>query len=105
MRGTLTRLCAADELAHGTARRFEVPGLPPVALFHVDGAFHATADTCTHQRASLAEGEIDGDEVVCPLHFQVFHVPTGEAREGITKACLQTFPVVLEDGVVYLESP
>lgn len=104
MPGTLTRLCAADEVAEGSVRRFEFEDRPPVALFNVTGAFHAIPDTCSHQRASLAEGEIDGDEVICPLHFQVFHIPTGEAREGITKKCLEPYPVVLEDGVVYLEA-
>lgn len=105
MAPTLTWLCNVDDVAPGTARRFDLDGLEPVALFNVDGAFHATADTCTHQRASLSEGEIDGDEVICPLHFQVFHVPSGEAREGITKICLKTYPVVVRDGAVHLELP
>jgi nitrite reductase/ring-hydroxylating ferredoxin subunit len=104
MPSTLIRVCGIDEVAPGTARRFELPGLDPVALFNLEGTFHAIADTCTHQRASLSDGEIDGDEVICPLHFQVFHIPTGEAREGITKTCLATHEVVVHDDAVYLET-
>ena len=102
---TLTRLCATDALAPGEARCFHVDGVPPVALFNVEGTFYATADTCTHQRASLADGELDGDEIICPLHFQVFHVPTGEAREGVTKKPLDTYAVVVDDGAVFIETP
>jgi nitrite reductase/ring-hydroxylating ferredoxin subunit len=102
---TLTRLCATDGLAPGEVRRFHVEGLPPIALFNVEGTFYATADTCTHQRASLAEGEVEGDEVICPLHFQVFHIPTGEAREGVSKKPLDTYAVVVDDGVVFIETP
>jgi 3-phenylpropionate/trans-cinnamate dioxygenase ferredoxin subunit len=35
--------------------------------------------TCTHAEASLCEGEIAGNEIVCPLHFATFNIMTGEA--------------------------
>lgn len=100
-----TRLCAAAELEPGQARCFADIAPEPVALFNVDGRFFATADTCSHQRASLAEGDIEGDEVICPLHFQVFHIPTGEAREGVTKKPIATYPITVVDGDVFLELP
>lgn len=99
----LIRLCPATDLAPGSARCFTFSDRPPVALFNVGGTFYAVADTCPHQRGSLSEGDVEGDEVICPLHFQVFHIPTGEARKGITKTPVETFPVVLHDGVVYLD--
>jgi nitrite reductase/ring-hydroxylating ferredoxin subunit len=102
---TSIRLCGATELAPGDARRFPVAGAEPVALFNVEGTLYATADTCSHQRASLSQGEVEGDEVICPLHFQVFHIPTGEAREGITTKPIETFPLSVVEGDVYLELP
>jgi nitrite reductase/ring-hydroxylating ferredoxin subunit len=99
------RLCAADAIPVGEARCFTPDGHAPVALFNVGGTIYATDDTCSHQRASLAEGEIDGDEVICPLHFQVFHIPTGEAREGVTKTPIATYPVRVADGEVRVELP
>jgi nitrite reductase/ring-hydroxylating ferredoxin subunit len=97
------RLCAQAEVPEGEARCFAVPHHPPVALFNVGGTIYATADTCSHQRASIAEGEVDGDEVICPLHFQVFHIPTGEAREGVTTTPIATYPVSIEAGDIYVE--
>jgi nitrite reductase/ring-hydroxylating ferredoxin subunit len=99
------RICAQDDVPEGEARRFAVADHPPVALFNVDGTLYATADTCSHQRASLADGEVDGDEVICPLHFQVFHIPTGQAREGVTTTPIATYPVSIEDGDVFVELP
>jgi len=104
--GTIVRLCRSDDIEIGQARCFSpAGGRPPVALFNVDGRIYATADTCSHQRASLADGEVDGDEVICPLHFQVFHIPTGEAREGVTKEPIATYPVSISDGEVMVELP
>ena len=97
------RLCAVDAVAPGTAKCFVVEPDLSIALFNVDGTLYATADTCSHQRASLAEGEIDGDEVICPLHFQVFHIPTGEAREGVTNEPIATYPVSIEAENVNVE--
>jgi ethylbenzene dioxygenase beta subunit len=75
----LARLCAADELAPGEMRRFELDGVAPIALYNIDGTFHATADTCTHAHAHLTDGDLEGEEVVCPVHFGAFHVPSGRA--------------------------
>jgi len=48
-----------------------------IALFNLDGEIFAIADTCTHAEASLSEGSISGEEIVCPLHYATFHIKTG----------------------------
>jgi len=48
-----------------------------VALASVDGDIVAFDDTCTHEEASLSEGELYGDVVECPLHGAAFNVRTG----------------------------
>ena len=35
------------------------------------------SDTCTHEEASLSDGEISGDEIECPLHGGAFDIRTG----------------------------
>ena len=94
-------MCAVEELAPGQARRVDVE--PPIAVFNVAGEFFATDDTCTHAKASLAEGYIDGDQVECPLHFAKFCVRTGRALSLPAKRPLRTHDVVVEDGVVFVE--
>ncbi len=65
---TLHPLCAPGDVPAGGCRRIELAGRPPLAVFHLNGRFYVTDDTCTHCDASLCDGEIDGyDGVVeCP---------------------------------------
>jgi nitrite reductase/ring-hydroxylating ferredoxin subunit len=70
-------VCSVDDVPPGEVKRFEVDGLPDVAVFNVEGRIYVTADCCTHMEASLAEGTVEGDEVECPFHGGRFHIPTG----------------------------
>ena len=53
-------------------------GDDPVCLINLDGDFYALSDLCTHQDASLSDGEIVGDEIECPLHGGAFDIRTGQ---------------------------
>ena len=50
----------------------------PVCLINLDGEYHAISDICTHEEASLSDGEIVGDEIECPLHGGAFDIRTGQ---------------------------
>ena len=94
-------VCRVDDLADGECRRVEAT--PPVAVYRVDGSFYATADTCTHEEWSLGEdGELEGHEVVCCLHMARFDVRTGAATALPATVALETFPVRVEGGEVWI---
>lgn len=73
-------LCALDEIASGSARRFEV-GRHRIAVVRIDDAVYAIGDTCTHQNVSLSEGDVDTEErtIECWKHGSEFSLETGEA--------------------------
>jgi len=71
------KVAKTDEINPGHARLIDVRG-KQIALFNIDGEFFAIDNMCTHEEASLAEGEISGHEVTCPLHGAKFDVRTGE---------------------------
>ena len=48
-----------------------------IALYHTPLGFFATDGTCPHRGGPLGEGDIIGDEIVCPWHFWSFDVTTG----------------------------
>lgn len=50
-----------------------------IAVFFSGGDYYALDDTCTHAKASLADGWIDGDQVECPIHSAKFSLCTGAA--------------------------
>ncbi len=48
-----------------------------IALFQVNGCFHAIDNTCKHRGGPLNEGSIDGNVVTCPWHGFQFDITTG----------------------------
>jgi len=48
-----------------------------VALFHVGGKYYAIDDVCTHDGGPLAEGTLDGFEIICPRHGARFDIRDG----------------------------
>ena len=79
--GTRVRLCARDDLAPGTAQRFDVDG-HRIALVRIGDDFYALADECSHANFSLSEGDVWADEleIECPKHGSTFSLTTGEPQ-------------------------
>ncbi|HZU62242.1 MAG TPA: Rieske 2Fe-2S domain-containing protein [Novosphingobium sp.] len=48
----------------------------------VEGAYYVTDDLCSHGDASLAEGWLEGFDLVCPYHSGAFDVRTGAASRA-----------------------
>lgn len=96
------RVCEASELEPGEA--MQVAHTPPLAVFNVDGEFYATADACSHDDSSLADGYIEGDEVECAWHFAKFCIRTGRVLSPPATRDIATFAVSVEDGIVYVEA-
>jgi nitrite reductase/ring-hydroxylating ferredoxin subunit len=72
------KVAKTGEIAPGDAKAVEV-GARRIALFNVEGTYHAIDDSCTHRGGPLSEGVVEGTEVTCPWHGAVFDVTTGSA--------------------------
>lgn len=67
-----------SDIGPGEMKYVEVgPDEEPVCLINLDGEFFALNDCCTHEEASLSDGEISGDEIECPMHGGAFDIRTG----------------------------
>lgn len=49
-----------------------------IALFQIDGEFYAIGNRCPHAGGALADGQIEGRTVICPLHRARFSCETGD---------------------------
>jgi nitrite reductase (NADH) small subunit len=60
-----------------------------VALFRLDGEFHAIDNLCLHQAGPLCDGDIDRGVVTCPWHGWSYQIRTGtlvqDPRVGVSK--------------------
>ena len=100
--GQRRHIGSRDKLADGEMCALELPGLPKIALFRQAGRYHATEDTCTHARASLSEGWLDGERVACPVHGAEFCIRTGAALSFPATRALQVFEVIEDGDELYL---
>jgi 3-phenylpropionate/trans-cinnamate dioxygenase ferredoxin subunit len=91
MMGTLVRLCSKDEIAPGTAGRFDI-GEHRIAVVRIGDDYYAIGDTCSHADFSLSEGDVWEDELEleCPKHGSTFSLVTGEPQ---TLPATQPVPV------------
>ena len=95
------RLCPTAECPPGTSREL-VAGDRIVALFNVDGQFHALDGICPHQGGPLGKGKLQGCIVTCPWHGFQFDVTTGQHQASASLRQPQ-FTVKVEGDEVWAE--
>jgi nitrite reductase/ring-hydroxylating ferredoxin subunit len=95
-------ICPESEIPPGAARRVEIDG-KEIALFNVDGAFHAVEDTCLHAGGPLHEGTLEGTTVTCPWHAWRFDVATGSCNLN-PMVSLTRYAVRVRGGMVEIEA-
>lgn len=94
---------ALDDLKQVTRVTEGVP--EAIAVFNLPTGVYAISDTCTHEETELSDGDVDEDDetVECMMHGAVFHLPTGEVRALPATQPVKTYPIVVKDGVVFIE--
>ncbi len=77
-------------------------GREEILVANVDGRYYAMDNVCSHSGASLADGYLDETIVQCPLHGWEYDLTTGCCTH-IKNECLRTFPVVEQEGQLFVE--
>ena len=101
---TIQRLCRVDELAPGTARRFDV-GPHRICLVRIGDDFYAIGDRCSHADFSLSDGEVwaDEKEIECWKHGSTFSLETGEPQTLPATVPVPVYEVRVEGADVLVE--
>ena len=74
-----------------------------LAVYNAKGNYYATHDLCTHGHACLSDGVVIGDRIECPLHQGRFHIPSGKPDGAPVSIPIETFPVKVVDGQIYVQ--
>ena len=103
---TTVRICAADDIPPGTARRFDVDG-HRIAVVRCDDDFYAIGDRCTHADISLSEGEVlcEEREVECWKHGSTFSLTSGEPQSLPATRPVPVYEIVVDDDGVKVKLP
>ena len=90
------------DIPPGTGKVVETNGRS-IALFNVEGTFHAIDNTCTHRGGPLGEGELQGTIVTCPWHGATFDVQTGAVTGPPARNGVRSFRVLVDGQDVLVE--
>lgn len=115
---TRTLVCKEEELAPGSVRVVKSGGRA-IAVFNVNGHYHAVRDRCPHQGAPLSAGQVGGtmlpsqpheycfgrrDAILrCPWHGYEFELATGRALVG-DRLRVKIYPVEVQGGVIVVDT-
>lgn len=73
-----------------------------IAIFNLNGRFHAVDNACPHRGGPLCDGIVTGTRVVCPLHGRHFDLVSGLPVRAAEATALTVYPVHVEDGIICL---
>ncbi len=97
-------VAACEDLVPGQAKAVQANG-EHIALFNVEGAYHACSDVCPHAGAPLHQGFTSKDNegnpfVTCPWHGWTFPLtPSARDRpDGVAR-----YRVHIREGMIELE--
>ena len=95
--------CSVEELPLNRVRAIETGG-EPIALCHTKDGFFALGNRCPHRGGPLSQGDVLGNELVCPWHLWGFDVRTGFCG-GNREIAVPVYRVEVRDGRVLIEEP
>jgi nitrite reductase (NADH) small subunit len=96
------RLTSESELPPlNEAREFTV-GDRVICVANVEGAISAMDNVCLHRGGPLAQGVIEGSDVICPWHGWAWNTRTGEAGHS-PAAKVEVYPIKVENGDVLIK--
>jgi nitrite reductase/ring-hydroxylating ferredoxin subunit len=99
--GEFVTVATLDELPKNRMKRVELFG-QPIVVANTGREIVAFAQVCPHAGTSLLKGALKGRHIVCPLHFYMWNVCTGEPVEPADEDILPCYPVKVdaESGIV-----
>ena len=90
-----------DAIAVGKSAVVEVSGTS-FAIYRTARGVFASGNSCPHRGGPLGEGDLIGDEIVCPWHFWAFNVETGCSIDPNGPA-IKTYPVKSDAGRLLIQ--
>ena len=93
------RVLAEEDLPENKLTRAKAGDIP-VLLVKRGRQIFAIAETCAHQGGPLAEGKLEGEDVICPWHASRFSVRTGKVVHGPSCFPQPRFDVRVQKGQI-----
>ena len=96
-----TKLCSISDLEIKNPKHFIVKGLDLVVIRYGDEV-SVLYGRCLHRGALMADGHVEGNNIICGLHGWDYRIDTGVSEYNNEEA-LHKFSTVIEDESVYID--
>lgn len=94
--GEFVTVATLAELPKNGLKQVELFG-QPVLVANTGREIVAFAQACPHAGNSLARGKLRGRYIVCPVHFYMWNVFTGEPEQPVDEDILPTYLVKVDE--------
>lgn len=93
-----------DQLPVGERLFLEIGG-NSIVLFNLAGKLFAIGDICSHDNGPVGDGEIEGDEIICPRHGARFNITNGKVTSLPALVDIPAYPVRIVSGMIEIGVP
>ena len=102
----LLEVCPVEELPSCSVR-IVYAGTLAIGVYNLNDEYFALEDRCSHDDGPLCEGDFDCEEgvAICPRHGANIDIRSGRALTLPAVEPVETFRVVVEDGLVKVDVP
>ena len=94
---------AKEDDFSGSVKTVEYDG-ETIAIFKLEDGYYAINDECSHDEASLSEGDVvENCQIECPLHGARFNIKTGQNLTFPAVVPVDAYLTKVENGVIFVE--
>jgi 3-phenylpropionate/trans-cinnamate dioxygenase ferredoxin component len=97
-------VAAVEDLPTGKRMYVEIDG-QQIVVFNLAGGLFAIADVCSHDDGPVGDGDLEGEEVICPRHGARFDLRTGKALALPAVVDIPAYPVRVREGQIEVGLP
>jgi len=89
------------EISEGSCKLFDLDD-EDIAVYHLDGEYHAIEDRCSHDGGDLASGWVEDGCAVCPRHGARFDIRTGKVMAPPAYEDIHVFPTRIQGETIQM---
>ena len=100
----LVKIRPLAEFPAGSLAQIQIEGSAYALCNDSSGTIRCFDGLCPHAGGPLGEGNLDGDQIICPWHAWAFDCKTG-VNDFDSDIQLKSHPVVIQDGSIFVDLP
>ncbi len=95
------KVASLSELKEAKRKLISLDSGQEALLFYSNDTVYAVESLCPHEGGPLSEGELKGEEIICPWHEWRFDITNGKCL-NMPGFDLKHYDVEVEDDIVFL---